>query len=155
MLATIERSITPSFLAPALTRHAGPSPVPAPAAGDEFGRAVAASVVTGAGMTFTLDVPGAGAVIPLATPIRTWLLAVRTSAGGVSATVAPSFFNDTYPAMLALVRALNDAGLGSLWRPEGVRTVRLDQAVHVFVSADRPVADQRFPKRQRCPWTDT
>ena len=142
MLATIERAFTPGFHAPALTRRAAPSPVPAPAAADEFGRAVAASVVTGAGLTFTLDVPGAGDVIPLATPIRTWLLAARMSAGGVSATVAPSFFSDTYPAMLALVRALNDAGLGALWRPDGVRTVRLDQAVHVFVSADRPVAER-------------
>ena len=142
MLATIERSFTPGFRAPARTRHAGPSPVPAPAGADEFGRAVAASVVTGAGLTFTLDVSGAGAVIPLATPIRTWLLAAGMSAGGVSATVAPSFFSDTYPAMLALVRALNDAGFGSLWWPEGVRTVRLDQAAHVFASADRPVAER-------------
>jgi hypothetical protein len=141
MLATIERSFTPGFRATAVPRDLVPPPVQATTEAAEFSRAAAASVVTGAGLTFALDAPGAGAVIPLATPIRTWLLAARMSTGGVSATVAPSFFGDTYPAMLALVQALNEAGLGSMWRPEGVRTLRLDQAAHVFVSADRPVAE--------------
>jgi hypothetical protein len=62
------------------------------------------------------------------------------ASGGVSATVAPSFFGETYPAMLALVQSLERAGMGGMWRPEGVRTVRLESALHVFASADRPVA---------------
>lgn len=106
-----------------------------------FCRAVAASIVTRAGLTFALDIAGGRAVIPLATPIRTWLLAVQMSTGGVAATVAPSFLSGTYPAMLALVQALNEAGLGAAWRSEGVRTLRLGQAAHVFVSADRSVAE--------------
>jgi hypothetical protein len=70
------------------------------------------------------------------------LLVTRMGTGSASATVAPSFFTDTYPAMLALVTELERAGLGGQWRPEGVRSMRLGESTHVFVSADRPVAER-------------
>lgn len=114
-----------------------------PAQGEaaELARAVLQAVVSGQGGTFTVDVPDAATVTRVATPVRLWLLLMRLHSGGISATVSPSFFRDTYPAMLALIHAFGKADLGDAWRPDGVRTVRLEQAAHIFVSADRPVAE--------------
>jgi len=56
----------------------------------------------------------------------------------VSATVSPEFLADTYPAMVALTRALDDAGLRGVWVPEDERTFRLGRARHTFISVDRP-----------------
>ncbi|MEX0763247.1 MAG: hypothetical protein WD208_03045 [Dehalococcoidia bacterium] len=108
---------------------------------EELGRAVMGSLVSGTGSTFTVDVADIGAVNRVMTQIRSWLLVARAGTGGVSATVAPQFLEDTYPAMLALTRRLNDAGAGGLWHPDGARTLRLGEAKHIFVSADRPVTD--------------
>ena len=138
MLATLDRT----SLRPLDTdTQAAPQPGLSDEA-QEFGRAVVQSALAGAGMTFAVEASGAAAVNSFATPLRTWMLASRMASGGVSATVAPSFFGETYPAMLALVQSLNASGMGGLWRPEGVRSLRLDRAVHVFVSADRPVSER-------------
>ena len=138
MLATLERK--PLSLLETDTQAAAQPGLSDEA--QECGRAVVQSAVTGMGFTFAVEASGVGAVNSFATPLRTWMLAARMVSGGVSATVAPSFFGGTYPAMLALVQSLNASGLGDLWKPEGVRTVRLDRAVHVFVSADRPVPER-------------
>ena len=111
---------------------------PARASGREaFARAVMAALVDGGG-TFSADVPSAQAVTGMATKLRLWLLVTRAAAGGVSATVSPGFLTATYPAMLALARALDEAGLKGLWAPEDERTIRLGKARHMFVSVDRP-----------------
>ncbi|GEM_PF-1343527 len=127
-------------LADTLRAPEGPT---SPAYGEatELARAVLQAVVSGQGGTFTVDAPDAATVTRVATPIRLWLLLMRLYSGGVSATVSPSFFGDTYPAMLGLIYALGKADLGDAWRPDGVRTVRLEQAAHIFVSADRPVIE--------------
>ena len=114
---------------------AGP---PARASGREaFARAVMAALADGGG-TFSADVPSPLAVTAMATQLRLWLLVTRAAAGGVSATVSPEFLSDSYPAMLALARALEEAGLKGVWTPEDERTVRLGKARHMFVSVDRP-----------------
>ena len=111
---------------------------PARAPGREaFARAVMAALAD-VGGTFSVDAPSSLAVTGMATKLRLWLLVTRAAAGGVSATVSPEFLEDTYPAMLALARSLDDAGLKGVWTPEGERTVRLGKARHMFVSADRP-----------------
>ncbi len=133
MLATLERPVVSRPVLPAT-----PSERPC----TQFGREVLRSVVSGAGLTFAVDAPDAAAVTRLVTPLRTWLLVMRQGTGGTSATVSPSFTGETYPAMLALVSSLSDAGLADAWRPDGARTVRLERAAHIFVSADLPVPER-------------
>ncbi len=119
-----------------------PSATPMPdRLADEAVRAVLASLISGAGATFAIDTQDSVRATRLMTQLRVWLLFARKGTGGVSATVAPSFFDDTYPAMLALVAELTKAGLTGAWRPDGVRTMRLGEALHVFVSADHPVQE--------------
>jgi len=90
------------------------------------------------GGAFSADVPSSLAVTGMATKLRLWLLVTRAAAGGVSVTVSPGFLGDSYPAMLALARALGDAGLNGVWGAEDERTIRLGRARHVFVSVDQP-----------------
>lgn len=105
---------------------------------DEFGHAVMGALACD-GATFSADVSSAMQVTGTATPLRLWLLVTRALAGGVSVTVSPEFLRDTYPAMLELSRALNEAGLKGTWEAEDERTFRLGKARHVFISVDRPV----------------
>lgn len=107
--------------------------------------AIMESIVSGGGGSFVVDVSGVDPIHDFATSIRTWLLVAGIGTGGSSATVAPSFLGETYPAMLALVASLDRAGAGSMWRPDGPRTIRLGEARHVFVSADRPVPERTPP----------
>ncbi len=107
-----------------------------------FGRAVLAALA-GDGGEFSVETSSPSALRRPATQLRLWLLVTRMNAGGVSATVSPEFLRDTYPAMLDLTRALDEAGLKGAWRPEGDRTIRLGEARHVFVSVDRPLTRPR------------
>ena len=103
-----------------------------------FARAVMGAL-SGSGGSFSVEVPSSIDVTEMATKLRLWLLVTRAAAGGVSATVSPEFLKDTYPAMLALARALDDAGLKGVWAAEDERTFRVGNARHVFVSVDRPL----------------
>ena len=103
-----------------------------------MGRALLKSVTAREGATFTVDVHDAAAVTDLISGLRSWLLVVGAGTGVASATVSPRFLDETYPAMLALVRELERSG--ATWRPSGPRTVQVGEAKHVFVSRDRPVA---------------
>lgn len=105
---------------------------------EAFARAVMAALA-GEGGAFSAEAPSSLAVTETATKLRLWLLVTRAGAGGASATVSPEFLRDTYPAMLALARALDDTGLGGVWAAEDERTFRLGRARHVFVSVDRPL----------------
>ena len=104
---------------------------------EAFARAVM-TALAGDGGSFSAEVLSPAAVTGMASKLRLWLLVTRAAAGGLSATVSPEFLKDTYPAMLALARALDEAGLKGVWSPEGERTIRLGKARHVFVSMDRP-----------------
>ena len=106
---------------------------------EAFGRTVMGALAGGGG-TFSADVPSSLAVTRMTTTLRLWLLVTRAATGGVSATVSPEFLRDTYPAMLALARALDDAGLKGVWAAEDERTIRLGKARYMFVSVDRPLS---------------
>ena len=105
---------------------------------EELGRAVIKSVIDRDGSTYTVDVPDSTGVTGLATGLRAWLLIFGAGVGTASATVSPTFLGETYPAMLALVRKMEESGAD--WKPNGHRTIRVGNASHVFVSRDRPVA---------------
>jgi len=113
---------------------------PTQASGREaFARAVMGALSSGGG-AFSAEVSSFIDVTEMATKLRLWLLVTRAAAGGASATVSPEFLKDTYPAMLALARALDDAGLKGVWAAEDERTFRVGNARHVFVSVDRPLS---------------
>ena len=92
--------------------------------------------------TITVDLAQGESVQEFSTRLKMLLLFMNRDTGSVSATVSPSFQNDTYPAMLALVNGFHRSGASGDWRPDGPRAVRVGKARHLFVSVDMPVADR-------------
>lgn len=92
--------------------------------------------------TITVDLAEGESALEFSTRLRMLLLFMNRETGSVSATVSPSFQNDTYPAMLALVNGFQRSGAGGDWHPDGPRAIRLGMARHLFVSVDMPVADR-------------
>lgn len=89
----------------------------------------------------TVDLAEGESIREFSTRLRMFLLFMNRETGSVSATVSPSFQNDTYPAMLALVNGFHRSGASGDWRPDGPRAIRVGKARHLFVSVDMPVAD--------------
>jgi hypothetical protein len=92
--------------------------------------------------TITVDLEQGESAQDFSTRLRMLLMFMNRDKGSVSATVSPSFKDDTYPAMLALVRGFQSSGASEDWRPDGPRSIRMDNARHLFVSVDMPVADR-------------
>ena len=90
----------------------------------------------------TVDLAEGESTQEFSTRLRMLLLFMNRETGSVSAPVFPSFQNDTYPAMLALVNGFHRSGAGGDWHPDGPRAIRVGKARHLFVSADMPVADR-------------
>ena len=90
----------------------------------------------------TVDLAKGENVQEFSTRLRMLLLFMNRNEGSVSATVLPSFQDDTYPAMLALVKGFQSSGASEDWRPDGPRSIRVGNARHLFVSVDMPVMDR-------------
>ena len=114
----------------------------APAVAVQAGHAVVAALLENRPATFVIEAAHAHEVNRFASPLRMFLLMSGKWSGGVSATVAPHFSEQTYPALLDLVGALNDSGAADLWEPDGARSVKVGKARHVFVSVDMPVIEK-------------
>ncbi len=108
----------------------------------EAGMAITAALMSRRPATFTIEADSVSAVTGFASPLRLFLLMSGKGSGGVSATVAPHFSEETYPALLDLVGRLDGSGASELWRPDGARTVALGDAKQMFVSADMPVIER-------------
>jgi hypothetical protein len=106
------------------------------------GHAVMAALLQNKPATFVIEAEHSHEINRFASPLRMFLLMSGRLSGGVSATVAPHFSEQTYPALLDLVGALNDSGAGVLWKPDGARSVMVGNARHVFVSVDMPVIEK-------------
>ena len=87
----------------------------------------------------TVDLAKGESVQEFSTRLRMLLLFMNRNEGSVSATVSPSFQDDTYPAMLALVKGFQGSGASEDWRPDGPRSIRVGNAKHLFMSVDMPV----------------
>jgi len=96
----------------------------------------------GESRVITVDLAKGESAQDFSTRLRMLLLFMNRDEGSVSATVSPSFKNDTYPAMLALVKGFQNSGASENWRPDGPRSIRMGNAKHLFVSVDMPVADR-------------
>jgi len=96
----------------------------------------------GESQVITVDLSEGESAQDFSTRLRMLLLFMNRESGSVSATVSPSFRDDTYPAMLALVKGFQSSGASEDWRPDGPRSIRMGNAKHLFVSVDMPVADR-------------
>jgi hypothetical protein len=92
--------------------------------------------------TITVDLEEGESAQDFSTRLRMLVMFMNRDKGSVSATVSPSFKNDTYPAMLALVQGFQRSGVSEDWHPDGPRSIRMGNARHLFVSVDMPVADR-------------
>ena len=90
----------------------------------------------------TIDLTADESFVEISTRLRLLFLFINRAEFSNSATVAPSFTQDTYPAMLALVKALESAGMGEDWSPDGARSIRVGKTKHLFVSVDMPIKDR-------------
>jgi len=90
----------------------------------------------------TIDLAADESFVEISTRLRLLFLFINRAEFSNSATVAPSFTQDTYPAMLALVKALESAGMGEDWSPDGARSIRIGKTKHLFVSVDMPIKDR-------------
>jgi hypothetical protein len=102
----------------------------------------AANSAEGSSTIITVDLASGESAQEFSTRLRMLLLFMNREEGSVSATVSPSFKDDTYPAMLALVKGFQTSGASEDWRPDGPRSIRMGKAKHLFVSVDMPVADR-------------
>ncbi|MDP6822889.1 MAG: hypothetical protein QF554_06315 [Dehalococcoidia bacterium] len=108
---------------------------------DEFSRAVIDSVVSRRGDTLSVSVTSDAEAIAISTRLELLLMTVGMGAGSVSARVAPSFMEHTYPAMRSLTEALDEAGFSGMWTAVGGRNIRLVESWQMFISMDTPAAE--------------
>jgi hypothetical protein len=106
------------------------------------GHAVMTALLKNKPATFVIEARDTHEINRFASPLRMFLLMSGRWSGGVSATVSPHFSEQTYPALLNLVGALNDSGAADLWKPDGSRSVMVGEARHVFVSVDMQVIEK-------------
>ncbi len=137
MVMTLERQTVEAAGAVGSTGNGQGLPGPV-----EAGRAITASLVSRTPATFTVEADSSYAVTGFASPLRLFLLMSERSSGGISASVAPNFSEETYPALMDLVGRLDGSGASDLWRPDGARTVALGGARQMFISADMPVVER-------------
>jgi hypothetical protein len=107
---------------------------------EEFSRAVLDSVVSKRGETLSISVRSDAEAIAISTRLELLLMTVGMGAGSVSARVAPSFMDHTYPAMRSLTQALDKAGFSGMWTGVGGRNIRLMESWQMFISVDAPSA---------------
>ncbi|MFP6593967.1 MAG: hypothetical protein VB860_03185 [Dehalococcoidia bacterium] len=120
--------------------YASNSSAPSLNGAEEFSRAVLDSVVSKRGETLSISVRSDAEAIEISTRLELLLMTVGMGAGSVSARVAPSFMDHTYPAMRSLTRALDGAGFSGMWTGVGDRNVQLMESWQMFISVDAPSA---------------
>ena len=115
---------------------------------EDVGRAITEALLVRKPATFTIEVDSLQEITRLGSPLRLFLLMAGRMTGDVSATVSRHFAEQTYPALLDLVGRLNESGARDIWKPDGSRSLAVDDARHMFISADMPVAEKsRRPNR--------
>jgi len=116
---------------------------------EEFSRAVLDSVVSKRGESLSISVRSDAEAIDISTRLELLLMTVGMGAGSVSARVAPSFMDHTYPAMRSLTQALDKAGFSGMWTGAGGRSIRLMESWQMFISVDAPSATSGHAQPKR------
>ena len=102
----------------------------------EIGRSVLDSVLSGKGLTFSVELARQGGKNELSAQLEVLLLTLFMGLGGNGIKCAPTFKPQTIISMMRLKERLNDAGFSGFWVPEHGYIVRLGKARQVFLSAD-------------------
>jgi len=102
----------------------------------EVGRAVLESVLSGKGLTFSVELARQGGKNELSAQLEVLLLTLFMGLGGNAIKCAPTFKPQTIISMMRLKERLNDAGFSGFWIPEHGYIVRLGKARQIFLSAD-------------------
>ncbi len=108
---------------------------------DQLGQKIMQAAMSRERVSFAVKSPSVSHATDFATPIRSMLLTLASGFGGINVTVSPSLNLNTWPAMDALVAALEESGAGELWQPIGERSIAIGAARHLFVSVDNPIRD--------------
>ena len=109
---------------------------------DQLGQRIMQSAMAPERSYFAVKCRSVAHATDFATPIRSTLLTLTSGFGGINVTISPSLNLNTWPAMDALVAALEESGAGELWQPIGERSVGIGAARHLFVSVDNPIRDE-------------
>jgi len=102
----------------------------------EVGRAVLESVLSGKGLTFSVELARQGGKNELSAQLEVLLLTLFMGLGGNAIKCAATFKPQTIISMMRLKERLNDAGFSGFWIPEHGYIVRLGKARQIFLSAD-------------------
>ncbi len=108
---------------------------------EELGQRIMQSAMSHERESFAVKSRSVSHATDFATPVRSMLLTLSSGFGGINVTISPSLNLNTWPAMDALVAALDEAGAGELWQPIGERSIAIGAARHLFVSVDNPIRD--------------
>lgn len=108
---------------------------------DRLGQKIMQTAMSRERVSFAVKSRSVSHATSFATPIRSTLLTLTSGFGGVNVTISPSLNLNTWPAMDALVAALEESGAGELWQPIGERSIAIGAARHLFVSVDNPIRD--------------
>ena len=108
---------------------------------DQLGQKIMQSAMARERVSFAVKSPSVRHATDFATPVRSMLLTLASGFGGINVTISPSLNLNTWPAMDALVAALEESGAGELWQPIGERSIAIGAARHLFVSVDNPIRD--------------
>ncbi len=109
---------------------------------DQLGQRIMQSAMAPERGSFAVKCRSVAHATDFATPIRSMLLTLTSGFGGINVTISPSLNLNTWPAMDALVAALEESGAGELWQPIGERSIAIGAARHLFVSVDNPIRDE-------------
>lgn len=109
---------------------------------DQLGQRIMQSAMAPERGSFAVKCRSVAHATDFATPIRSMLLTLTSGFGGINVTISPSLNLNTWPAMDALVAALEESGAGELWQPIDERSVGIGAARHLFVSVDHPIRDE-------------
>lgn len=102
----------------------------------EVGKAILDSVLSGKGLTFSVELARQGGKNELSAQLEVLLLTLFMGLGGNAIKCAPTFKPQTIISMMRLKERLNDAGFSGFWVPEHGYIVRLGKARQIFLSAD-------------------
>ena len=102
----------------------------------EVGRAILDSVLSGKGLTFSVEIARQGGKNELSAQLEVLLLTLFMAQGGNLVKCSPTFKPQTVVSMMRLKERLNDAGYSGFWVPELGYMVRLGRARQIFLSAD-------------------
>ena len=102
----------------------------------EIALAILDSVLSGRGLTFSVEIARQGGKNELSAQVELLLLTLRMASPGNLIKCSPTFKPQAVISMSRLKDRLNDAGFNTIWLAELGYIIRLGSARAIFLSAD-------------------